>query len=453
LSPEPLSDSGQRPDSPSAGLGEAIKARIRKGSGGISPAAAAVALYVFMLVSRVPELVPFGAVFRPMVILAALAVALAFTLPQSRTYALFRTIEARAVVGIFGLIALSVPLSYWPSASVGALLSFAKVLVYFFLLIYCIRTRSELRLVLWAFLAAIVTLEIMALFGGVDRDGRLRVTSTYDPNDIAFVMACALPTAAMLFFAERGALRRLLPPIVFVAMLTVIFTKSRGGFISLVVVGLIVLCKLPSGRVPFLRTGAAIAAIVAFTALAPASYWQRIVTIWDTEGIKDGYLRGGLETARWSTWRRGIQLAIQHPVTGVGAGAYGPADALIGGHYMGAHSSFIQIAAELGLGGLALFVFLLYRGIINGRAVAAASRRTRALVWHYWTAHAIEGSVWGFAVAGATLTQGYSEFMYFFVAMSVVLRRLTAARLQRTPATTHRAPSSPDGTPWWKRRG
>jgi O-antigen ligase len=293
----------------------------------------------------------------------------------------------------------------------------------------------------------------MAMFGGVDRDGRLRVTSTYDPNDIAFVMSCAVPTAAMLFFAERGALRWFLPPIVFLAMLTVIFTKSRGGFISLVVIGLIVLCKLPSGRVPFLRTGAAVAAIVAFTALAPASYWQRIVTIWDTEGIKDGYLRGGLETARWSTWRRGIQLAIQHPVTGVGAAAYGPADALIGGKYMGAHSSFIQIAAELGLGGLALFVFLLYRGIINGRAVAAATRRTRALLGHYWTAHAIEGSVWAYAVAGATLTQGYSEFMYFFVAMSVVLRRLTMARLKGTPVTTRRGQSSPDGTPWWKRRG
>lgn len=453
MSPEPLSDSGQRPDSPGARLGEATRARIWRGPGGISPAAATVALYVFMLVSRVPELIPFGAVFRPMVLLAALAVALAFTLPQSNAYALFRTIEARAVVGILGLIALSVPLSYWPGASVGAVLGFPKVMIYFFLLIYCIRTRSELRLVLWAFIAAIGTLEIMAIFGGADSSGRLRVTSTYDPNDMGFVMVCAIPSAAMLFFAERGPVRWLLPPVVFLAMLTVIFTKSRGAFISLVVIGLIVLCKLPSGRVPFLRTGAAVAAIVAFTALAPASYWQRIVTIWDTEGTTDGYLRGGLETARWSTWRRGIQLAIQHPVTGVGAGAFGPAEATLGGKYMGAHSSFIQIAAELGLGGLALFIFLLYRGVVNCRAVAGATRRTRALVGYYWMAHAIEGSVWGYIVAGATLTQGYSAFLYFFLAMSVVVRRVTAARLQTLPKTTRGGYPSTDGAPWWKRRG
>ena len=126
----------------------------------------------------------------------------------------------------------------------------------------------------------------------------------------------------------------------------------------------------------------------------------------------------------------------------------------MGGKFMGAHSSFIQIAAELGLGGLALFVFLLYRGIVNCRAVAGATRRTRALVGHYWTAHAIEGSVWAYAVAGATLSQGYSEFMYLFVALSVVLRRLTAARLQTAlPATTHRPRPTPDGAPWWKRRG
>ena len=118
----------------------AAPAKLRQ-HGSISPAATVVCLYAFMLISRLPEAIPFAARLRPMVILAAVMVALALALPPSRAYTLFRPVEARGLLAILLLVALSIPMSYWPGASFGSLVGFIKSLVFFFSVIYCIRTR------------------------------------------------------------------------------------------------------------------------------------------------------------------------------------------------------------------------------------------------------------------------------------------------------------------------
>ena len=427
----------------------AAEARLR-GRGSISPAAMAVSLYAFMVISRLAEAIPFAATLRPMVILAAVMVALALTLPQSRAYQLFRPVEARGMLAILLLIALSIPLSYWPGASFGALMTFPKSLVFFFAVVYCIRTRRELRLSLWAFLVAIGGLAFVALIGG--GTGRVLVTQSYDTNDLAFVMACGIPLAVMLIFTERGALRSLLPFIAVLGTFTVIATKSRGGFIAFGVVGLVLLVKIPS-RIPFLRVGLVVGAVLIFALLAPASYWQRISTIWGgEEPTKDGYLAGGFETARWEIWKNGLILIASRPILGVGAGAFPVAEGSLhkGGKWNAAHSSFIQIAAELGLPGLGVYLFLLYRGFTNCRQVIRATPRRGPLAGYHWTAQGLEASLCGYAVAGSALNQGYSDVLYFLLAMSMVLVRLTTSSIHRANPKLGGAPvRSPIG-PWWK---
>lgn len=428
----------------------AAAARLRP-RGSISAAAMVVSLYAFMVISRLAEAIPFAATFRPMVILGALMVALALTLPQSRAYQLFRPVEARAMVAVFFLVALSIPTSYWPGASFGALVSYSKGLVFFLATIYCIRTRSEFRLALWSFLAAVAGLAFVALAQG--RSGRNLVTQSYDSNDLAFVMVCGIPLAILLMFSERGRRRWILPIVVLLGILTVILTKSRGGFIALGVVGLIVLAKVPS-RIPFLRAGLVLGGVLIFAVLAPSSYWQRISSIWGEAPKTDGYLAGGFETARWGIWKNGLILIASRPIFGVGAGAFPVAEGSLhkGGKWNAPHSSFIQIAAELGLPGLAVFLFLLYRGLGNCRRVIRATRGSRSLAGHFWIAHGLEASLWGYIVAGSALSQAYSDIFHFLLAMSLILVRLTASRLHRPGE--HAAVSVPAATsgPWWRPR-
>ena len=430
----------------------AAEARLR-GRGSISPAAMAVSLYAFMVISRLAEAIPFAATLRPMVILAAVMVALALTLPQSRAYQLFRPVEARGMLAILLLIALSIPLSYWPGASFGALMTFPKSLVFFFAVVYCIRTRRELRLSLWAFLVAIGGLAFVALIGG--GTGRVLVTQSYDTNDLALVMVCGIPLAVMLMLAERGPLRWILPLIALLGTLTVIHTKSRGGFIAFGVVGLLLLVKIPS-RTPLLRVGLLLAVILTFALLAPSSYWQRISSIWGgEEPTTDGYLAGGFETARWQIWKNGLILIASRPILGVGAAAFPVAEGSLhqGGKWNAAHNSFIQIGAELGLPGLGLYVFLLYRGFANCRKVIRATPRRGPLAGHHWTAHGIEASLWGYVVAGSALNHAYSDIFYCLLALSMVLVRLTTSSLRRANPKLGVAPVRSPLGPWWKRVG
>jgi O-antigen ligase len=406
-----------------------------------------------MVISRLPEAIPFAASLRPMVLLAGIVIALAWSLPQSRAYALFRPVEARAMVALFVLIGLSIPTSYWPGASFGALTTFPKNFTCFLMVVYCIRSRRELRLALWSFLVAVGGLALVALVAG--RSGGNLVTQSYDSNDLAFVMACGIPLAVILIFSERGPLRWILPLVAFLGTLTVILTKSRGGFIALAVVSLVTLVKVPS-RIPFLRTGLTLSAILIFSLVAPPTYWQRISTIWGGEDLKtaaDGYLRGGFETARWQIWKNGLILIASHPILGVGAGAFTVAEGSLhkGGKWNAPHSSFIQIAAELGLPGLGVFLFLLYRGFSNCRRVIRATRGSRSLAGHFWVAHGLEASLCGYVVAGSALSQAYSDIFYFLLAMSLILVRLTASRLHGVGGLT--AASRPvAGGLWWRRR-
>jgi O-antigen ligase len=362
-------------------------------------------------------------------------------------------VEARGLLAIFLLIGLSIPTSYWPGVSFGALVTYSKSLVFFFATIYCIRTRSELRLALWSFLAAVGGLAFVALVAG--RSGRNIVTQSYDSNDLAFVMVCGIPLAILLVFQEHGWRRWILPVVALLGTLTVILTKSRGGFIALAVVGLVVLTKIPS-RVPFLRTGLVLAAVLIFTLIASSSYWERISTIWGGESAQtaaNGYLEGGFQTARWQIWKNGLILIASRPVLGVGAGAFVVAEGSLhkGGKWNAPHSSFIQIAAELGLPGLGVFLFLLYRGFSNCRRVIRATRGSRSLAGHFWVAHGLEASLCGYVVAGSALSQAYSDIFYFLLAMSLILVRLTASRLHGVGGLT--AASRPvAGGLWWRRR-
>ncbi|MGH7462354.1 MAG: hypothetical protein ACREMA_15185, partial [Longimicrobiales bacterium] len=86
-----------------------------------------------------------------------------------------------------------------------------------------------------------------------------------------------------------------------------------------------------------------------------------------------------------------------------------------------AHSSFVQLGAELGIPGLIAFLMLLFKAYQSAtRPVAAGqsdpeSLRTRAL------GQALAASLVGYLVAGFFLSQAYSAFLYVLFGMITAL--------------------------------
>jgi O-antigen ligase len=400
----------------------------------LSPAAIAVAVYTFLAVGRLSEMVPS---LRLALLVGGMAMLSALMLPRVAGQAPFRTPEARAVLGLFFLSVASIPLSVWPGGAFSFVLNvYSKVVIFFFLLIYCVRSARQAAQVMWGFLIGILAVEMTLLLFGTQTEERWMATEAYDPNDIAFVMVSGLPLA-IFRIATRGAARYLAAIIALLAILIIILTRSRGGFVAFLAVGAMLLWWIPSRR-PLLRMGLLLAVVVLFGFVVSQAYWNRMATIWGGGGpVVDHtteFDAEGLSGARWHLWTTGLELMMARPLLGVGAGMFANAEGAAGGRYNTAHNAFIEVGAELGVVGLGLFAFLLWRALQNCRALIRLARRDPQFEPYWWMANGLLISLCGSIVAALALSQGYSPVLYFLVGMSVALKRLATMSQGGQPA-------------------
>jgi O-antigen ligase len=388
----------------------------------------ALAVFVFLIISRIPDYFPS---LRLALVGAAVTAGLAMFLPRPRPPRPMSTAEAGAVLGLFALSVATIPTSVWPGGSVDFVVNtYSRAVIFFVLVAYCVRSAAEAKRVVWGFLAALFTLGVGALI--TTSGGPAVLTETYDQNDIAFVMACGLPIAVTLFARGRGLERFAAGGVSAIAVVTVILTISRTGFISLLVIGAILYRRNRTrGLVLPLVLAAGLA--VLFVAFGSEQYWDRIATLWGgaaPSATVTGYDAGGLTEARLTIWLEGLELMLSNPIAGVGAGAFPIAEGQSHGGrgiWLSAHNSFLQIGAELGLVGLAVFVWLIVRGVKNVRLVR---ERAEKAGWGdgAMLAEAVEVSFYAYALAGFTLSQAYSYVVYLLFGLAIALRQLCERR-------------------------
>jgi O-antigen ligase len=163
-------------------------------------------------------------------------------------------------------------------------------------------------------------------------------------------------------------------------------------------------------------------ALVAVVLLATASdqYWQQMGTI-----ASDADYNQTAEAGRLQIWRRGIGYMMDNPVLGLGPGNFQTAEGTlsplaerqqygVGVRWNAPHNSFVQIGAELGFPGLALYIAVIASAFY-------ALRRAGDL------SPALTASLLGFVVGSFFLSLAYSEMLYTLVALAVGLRKVSAA--------------------------
>jgi len=89
-------------------------------------------------------------------------------------------------------------------------------------------------------------------------------------------------------------------------------------------------------------------ALLALQTLVPQSTWERLATA--RTSILEGDLGG-----RVSLWKESINAFLEHPITGVGAGAF----RIVNPYGSAAHNTYLSVLAELGFIGFVLFISLL----------------------------------------------------------------------------------------------
>jgi len=402
-----------------------------------------VLLLVLIVVTRIQELFSFLLPFRLTLTVGTLALLVyLFSKKRSSGLSLLRITSVKLIITIYLLCFISVPFSIYTRQSVEfVFLRFSVIIVFIFLLMYSVNNYIELKKVVWVYILGVLIFAISAITEGskVVASDRVAAGYSFDPNDSAAIFVVTLPLIYFLSKQVRGIYKIFLYCVFSVLIFGLVGTASRGGFLGLFVIILLILFKDASHSF-MLKITAVVIFGCTLIHFAPDAYWDRMSSI-SSEQDYNRTADGG----RVKLWKKGMQLMLQNPVVGVGAGAIETAMGVSGARWMTAHNSFVQIGAELGVGGMVSFIALLWASISGMRRSQLQSSHAKGVSGEYiWLATAIEVSLWGACVTGFFLSWAYSPVFLFVIALSGIMQKieLSTSDLERNalkaPSTLRR---------------
>jgi len=171
----------------------------------------------------------------------------------------------------------------------------------------------------------------------------------FDENELGTTLALALVMSCYLL--TKPGLGRLvwffhIPT----CILAICLTGSRGAFVSASIAALIFPLSFHSlgPRTKWVVCVGLLVLTGTAVAVLPESTWQRLGTI-------QSEVANGTLTKRTYIWAAGLDVFRDHPLLGVGAGAFGPSVySRLDIAYV-AHNSYLSVLVELGVTGAVLF--------------------------------------------------------------------------------------------------
>jgi O-antigen ligase len=268
--------------------------------------------------------------------------------------------------------------SFAPSATITSIFTFVQLFTMVWLIWEFAQTRREQLLLLRAYSVGSIVSSVATLSGFFRQTGPQSGRYSglnFNPGDLAFILALAIPISLYLAVQER---RKILVWVdgaaAVLAFCAVVLTASRGPLIACTPTLLMfpfLFPKLRWGRNLLMLVFLALAGIGSWLFM-PESSWLRLSTI-------GSEITSGTLNERTMIWQVGWQEFGQVPFQGVGAGAYGPAlghtlgwasdvDGTDAGSPVGrlvAHNTFFSILVEQGVIGFALFFVLLLTLVLS----------------------------------------------------------------------------------------
>ena len=330
------------------------------------------------------------------------------------------------LLGVGAMVALSVPTSLWPGYSFNFLtVDFSKTLLLMVLMAASIRSVGDLdRYALIHLIGATLYCGFVLTHFEVSESGRLGDLGYYDANDLALLLVCTIPFCVFLLRPGAKPLYRVAAiPVLALIVSTMVKTGSRGGFLGFIACGLYLTFTFGAVRktVRIYAVGSMVAFLMIF---GREPYWNMMSSL--LHPTQDyNYTE---DVGRWQIWKRGIGYMVSHPLTGVGAAAFGTAEGTlssvserqrygIGFKWSAAHNSFVQVGAELGVVGLGLFLAALWQAWRFVRGVGRGGAARAGPLGAY--GHTIGGVLVAYVVSGFFLSAGYSPFLYSVFALVI----------------------------------
>lgn len=387
-------------------------------------------LFVIFSFLRVHEAFPVMAPWRIPQLLAQLALVVVFWhLVLARSLKPFWTRELVLFAVFFVIVTLGIVTSTnWEDSYLQWSDVFVKVVVIAFVLAWSTRSAADFQLIARLLTAGGIAVAYVAIYNSYNGIGLVEGTRVTigradgsvlgDPNDLALALLFPLSFAGAMLIGRVNVFDRLLGAAgVATIFMGIMATQSRGGLLGLAAVCAILASRFIKSRSVLIGVGTA-----------------AVFLLFVVAGISDRSSGGagqGIDESsqgRLTAWETAFNMAIHHPLTGVGLSNF-PANYWEytpewDGNPHAVHSSWFLMLAETGFPGLFVFLALVIStGILSWRCLkivntAQVDRRLHT------AAYALAAGLAGFCVSGTFLTQGFTWPFYIILALTVALNRI-----------------------------
>jgi putative inorganic carbon (hco3(-)) transporter len=363
--------------------------------------------------------------------------------PATQTDKLLRALLILAVI--------AVPFSEWPGSVIKlGIPNLIKAVVFYYFTIAFVKTEADLKKFIFVFLACQLFRILEPLYlhftegywgnsasmEGWDYLDRLSgaPSDVVNANGLAFIVCTVLP---FLYFLSGLSWKLRLASLLasFAAILTLSLTGSRSGMVGLAVV-LIGISVKSKKRV-------AVGAMITITAAAGFSFLSPDMQDRYLSLVGKGEKNAATASERTEGMEEQIRVAKLRPLLGHGLGTSAEANfhyatqGPYAGMAMPAHNLYVEIAQELGLAGVVVFVWFIY-SIFSGFITSQRMIRLHDVgpflprlidAMQVWFAMNI---VFSFASYGLS-----SYEWYLFGGLSVALQRLVPRDLASEAVNGH----------------
>ncbi|HLJ17361.1 MAG TPA: O-antigen ligase family protein [Bryobacteraceae bacterium] len=360
---------------------------------------------------------------------------------------LFRTWQARLFLVLYGIACISN--FAHDAASVlhySPLLKYTSMVLFFVVIAATIDSIERLR---WALLTAVGSVAFASLY--IIRDWQ-KMHSIYagyrpggisgDPNYFALTALLVMPFSYYMIAGKRPKWEKVYCFVCLLIMLIAsALASSRGGLLGLTIASLYIVYRSKRRIRNILFIGGL---VVPAMMVLPNSPVQRL--------LHPTYSDKGAEEARTIVWRAAWLMIQENPITGIGLGMfkgtvaqYETSKEIV--HSL-AHNSYIEIATELGIPALGVFVSILWFSYWTAESMRKRARRSDMVLVHD-TALGIQAALLGSSIAIGFLTAQYEKLFWFDIFLSMSLPQIVTAvsrqaRHERIPDEPGR-PEAVDG--------
>ena len=243
-------------------------------------------------------------------------------------------------------------------------------------------------------------------------------TFIYGNNEIGLALIMIIPLIRYLqlntanFFVKRGLMITM-----FLCVISVIGTQSRGALVGLAAMGLVLVLKSRSKLPLLLGLLVVVPAIISFM---PDTWHSRMATINDVE--LDASVLG-----RFNAWWMAFNLASSEFFGGGFEAFQRPTFWMYAPNPRNvhdAHSIYFEVLGEHGFIGLFLFLLLGLFTLLSCSKIIKQSKNVEGQQWMTDLMAMLQVSLIGYAASGAFLGLAYFDLYYNFIAIVVICGKL-----------------------------